>query len=409
MTGRYVGIDLNEKYAMISCYADGMSEPSTFSMVTGSEVYQIPLCVSKRKGVGQWFFGEEAKRYAREEKTPCIEGLLKRALVHEPVEVEGIIYDTAELLFVFLKKLLGLPLAFEGENSLDKLVITLESVNQEVRELLLQFAERILLPAEKLMLVDYRESFYYYALSQSRELCLHDVALYYYTSKKLLFFKLSHDRRTVPQVVTIDEKIYDAMLKDRDAEFAVIAEDSLAKNVVSSVYLIGDGFEGNWLKRSLSVLCRNRRTFMGKNLFCKGACYAAAVRTGKVDWQYIYLGDSELKVNVSLKVRQLDKTEFLSLLTAGDNWYEAGSTCEVILSGKPSIDLYLQPPKSREAVVKTLDLDGFPDRKDKMSRLRITAKPVSADKVSFTIRDMGFGELVKSSDKVWEYEMSCDK
>ncbi len=81
----------------------------------------------------------------------------------------------------------------------------------------------------------------------------------------------------------------------------------------------------------------------------------------------------------------------------------------MILSGKPSIDLYLQPPKSREAVVKTLDLDGFPDRKDKMSRLRITAKPVSADKVSFTIRDMGFGELVKSSDKVWEYEMSCDK
>lgn len=53
MSEKYIGIDLNEKYAMISYYAEGMSEPNTFSMVTGSEVYQIPLCMFKRKGTGQ--------------------------------------------------------------------------------------------------------------------------------------------------------------------------------------------------------------------------------------------------------------------------------------------------------------------------------------------------------------------
>ncbi len=407
MAERYIGIDLNEKYAMISCYMQGMSEPSTFSMVTGSEVYQIPVCISKKKGIGQWFFGEEARRRSREEGAFCVEGLLKKSLAHEPVEVEGVIYDAAELLFVFLRKLLGLPLQSDGRQHPDKLVITVEFMNQELRKLFGLFAERIQLPMEKLMLLDYRESFYYYALSQSRELCLHDVALYYYTSKKLLFWRLNHDKRTVPQVVTIEEKCYDAMLKERDEEFTAIAEASFAGNIISSVYLIGDGFEGDWMKKSLTVICRNRRAFMGKNLFCKGACYAAAVKSGQTDWQYVYMGDNELKINVSLKVENKGKTEFISLLTAGDNWYEAGSECEVILRGSPSVDFWFQSPRSREAVLKTLELTDMPVREDKTTRLRITVKPVSAGQIQFTIRDMGFGELVKSSEKVWEYQISC--
>ena len=144
---------------------------------------------------------------------------------------------------------------------------------------------------------------------------------------------------------------------------------------------------------------------MGKNLFCKGACYAAAVRAGKVDWQYIYLGDSELKVNVSLKVRNMGKAEFYTLISAGDNWYETQGMCEVILAGTPEIDFWLQPPGTREAKVEKLKLLDLPERPDKATRLRITAKPVSDTKVWIQIRDLGFGELFKSSDKVWDYRM----
>ena len=109
MAERYVGIDLNEKYAMVSYYAQGMSEPGTFSMVTGSEAYQIPVCLCKKKDGMQWLYGEEAKRYAKEEKTVCMDGLLKKALASESVESEGTLYEAADLLFLFLKKLLTLP------------------------------------------------------------------------------------------------------------------------------------------------------------------------------------------------------------------------------------------------------------------------------------------------------------
>ena len=72
---KYIGVDLNDKYAMVSHYAQGMSEPGTFSMVTGSEVYKIPLCAIKAEDGRTWLFGEEARQFARKNERPCIEGL----------------------------------------------------------------------------------------------------------------------------------------------------------------------------------------------------------------------------------------------------------------------------------------------------------------------------------------------
>lgn len=57
-----VGYDLGNKYAQISCYVTGSEEEiRTLSSVAGSSVYTIPLALSKRQGVNQWF--TEAKQY----------------------------------------------------------------------------------------------------------------------------------------------------------------------------------------------------------------------------------------------------------------------------------------------------------------------------------------------------------
>lgn len=406
MAERYVGIDLNEKHAMVSHYAQGMSEPGTFSMVTGSEIYQIPVCISRKKETGQWIYGEEAKKYAKESRSVCVDGLLKKALTSESVEMEGVIYDASELLFLFLKKLLGFVSQGGGDIWPDKLVIAVENMNLEYRKLFGFFAEWLKIPSDRLLLLDYRECFYYYALSQPAELVLHDAALYYYTTGKLFCLVLSHDRKTTPQIVTIDESHYEAMLKEKDEEFAKIVENSLSGRIVSSVYLIGDGFDGGWMKKSLSAICRGRRAFMGKNLFSKGACYGAAVKSDQTDWDYVYMGDNELKVNISLKVENQEKTEFFSLIAAGENWYEASGECEVILRGTPVVDFWFQPPRSKEAVVRSLELGDMPEREDGTTRLRITAKPVAADRIKLSIMDMGFGEIAKSSEKVWEYTIA---
>ena len=406
MAEKYIGIDLNDKYAMVSHYTYGMSEPGTFSMVTGSEIYQIPMCIARHKVSRQWLYGEEARDYARENGTSCIESLLKKALASETVGFGGEVYEGSLCLFLFIKMLTGLLTQPGEENLPDKLVITVENMNLEYRRLFKQFAVWMKLPPDRLMLLDYRESFYYYAYSQPPELCVHDIVLFYYTSRELLCWRLSRDKKTIPQVVTIQEGHYIPILEDRDEEFAEIVADALSGSFVSSVYLIGEGFDGDWMKKSLAAVCLGRRAFRGKNLFSKGACYAAAAKARRTDWPYIYMGNEEIKVNIGLKVENKGNTELLTLITAGENRYEAQGECEVILSGSPSVDFWLQPPRSKEALVQSIELTDMPKRKERATRLRITVKPEAADKIHVYIRDMGFGGFVKSSEKVWEYTFS---
>ena len=45
-------------------------------------------------------------------------------------------------------------------------------------------------------------------------------------------------------------------------------------------------------------------------------------------------------------------------------------------------------------------------RPDRATRIRITATPVSDDRIDIEIKDLGFGEIFMSSGKVWHYEMT---
>ena len=60
-------------------------------------------------------------------------------------------------------------------------------------------------------------------------------------------------------------------------EFADIVERVFAGKIISAVYLLGNGFDGDWLKVSLQKLCRNRKVFAGKDMYSRGACYAGVV------------------------------------------------------------------------------------------------------------------------------------
>ena len=46
-----LGIDLNDRYAMVSYYQLNMKEPETVSTIAGSENYQIPTLLAKRKNL----------------------------------------------------------------------------------------------------------------------------------------------------------------------------------------------------------------------------------------------------------------------------------------------------------------------------------------------------------------------
>ena len=402
----FLGIDLNNKYAMISYYQLNMKEPETVSPIAGSQTYQIPLILAKRKELGQWYYGDNARKMAKNSEVICIDSLLNRALNNETILVEDELYKAEELLALFIKKIVSLPQKLGNPENCDKLVITLDRLTKENMELFWRILTLINLQTEQFMIIDHKESFYYYSLSQEESLWTHDVFLFEAENSNVKYLSLKRDMRTKPQMISIQESSKYSLTDNIDEEFAKIVDTVFDNRLASTIYLVGDGFDGNWMKKSLNILCRGRRVFLGKNLFSKGACYAALVRQNEDNWPFIYMGENEMKFNLSLKVKDKGNLSFYNLISAGRNWFEIKGECELILSDTIEIDFWKQLPNSREARIETYELTDIPIRPNKASRIRVTAVPISDDKISIDIKDLGFGEIFRSSNKSWHFTIS---
>ncbi len=402
----YLGIDLNDKYAMISYFQLNMNEPETVSTIAGSENFQIPLILAKRKEIGQWYYGDEARKMAQNTDMICLDKLLSRAVNGDELVIDDETYPAEELLALFLNKITALPNKLGNTCDFDRLVITVDRLSKENMDMFWRIMPKLGLKPEQFMVIDHKESFYYFALSQKEDLWLHDVYLFEFDKTNIRYFSLKRSMRTTPQVVTIEESPKRTINGDPDIEFSRIIQKAFENKIISTVYLVGDGFDGGWMQSSLNILCKGRRAFVGKNLFSKGACYAAEVRDNEDKWRFIYMGENELKFNLSLKVKSKGALSFYNIISAGKNWFETKGQCEVILSDTTEIDFWKQLPNSREAKIETLELTDLPRRPDRTTRVRITATPVADDKINIEIMDLGFGELFRGTDKVWHYTMT---
>lgn len=404
--GIYLGIDISSRYTVLSIYNLNMTEPTTVSTVVGEENYSIPTVLAKRLGMTQWFFGDEALRMSRMKEAIIVDELFNLALRNGNVVIDSENYVARDLLVIYFKKLFSLSGALSAIDDIEKLILCVPQVTLEVMETSNYIASKLGIAQSKVMLIDRNECFYYYALSQKPELFLYNVALFDYSGTNMVSCTLNRNQTTRPQLVTLDVINHGEITENKDEEFDQVITTALGNNLFSSIYLVGDGFDGEWMKVSLSHLCKGRKVFLGKNLYSKGACYAGVIKEGKKDWPFIYIGDNDLKLNLSIKILDNNTMKFFTLIDAGQSWYDVKGECEVILDGEPEIEFYIQRPESREAHTELLELTDLPKRENRTTRLRIEARPVSDVAVSITIFDLGFGEISPSSGKSWEHTIS---
>ncbi|MCR5416375.1 MAG: hypothetical protein K6E79_06245 [Pseudobutyrivibrio sp.] len=405
--GAYLGVDISAKSTVLSVYKSNMDEPSTVSTILGQENFTIPTALAKRIGMGQWFFGDEAIKKSKSKEAVLVDDLYNKARDNESIYIDGESYAARELLVIYFKKLFSIPGPMAAISSIEKLVICVETISLEVMELMNFIASRLNISSDNLMLLDRRESFYYYALSQKPELFLYNVALFDYSGTNMVSCVLSRNQNTRPQIISLDVINHGELDDNHDQSFDRIISDTFGSTLFSCVYLVGDGFDGQWMKESLTHLCRGRKVYLGKNLYSKGACYAGLIKSTDKDWPFIYIGDNDLKLNLSIKILDNNEMKFLTLIDAGQSWYDANGECEVILDGDPEIEFYIQKPESREAHIELLELTDIPkNRENRTTRLRIEASPISDVAISITITDLGFGEISPSSGLTWDHTIS---
>lgn len=344
------GMELGKKYAQVCVKTDSMRDAESVTKVAGTEHYRIPVEVN----------------------------------IEEKQELQE--------LFRQLWKMLA---PYGNRDSLSYLVFCLEDNSEKMREMLLEIVQIYNISGEKVRFLDKSESFCSYVLHQSGELLSHNALLVENCAgekEKFILHKRSNTTPQVTEVRDVSEKSLESIFTD---------------HAISSVFLVGDDFEEEWLQKNLKILKTGRRVFLGKNLYVKGACYRALELKERTQ-DYVYLGAEKVCCNIALRVMQAGEEAYVSVVEGGKNWYESSNSLEVILLDEPVLEFAIIPINGREKKTMCIHLNGLPERPKRTTRLRIELEVLSPTYAKLKIRDLGFGELFAQSDMVYEGELQWD-
>lgn len=400
-----VGYDLGNKYAQISCYVTGSEEEiRTLSSVAGSSVYTIPLALSKRQGVNQWFYGSEAIRYAGEEEGILVENLLKLARDGEPVQIDGAPIDPVALLTLFLKRSLGLLSQVTNTERIGALMITCEELDHRMLEVLTAATEGLHLKTDQICFQSHVESFYYYNLYQPEELWRHKTILCEYGDASIRTYCMECNRHTTPVVAYMEEREFPFPVPESDEKMQEIAKKLCENQMISSVYLIGEAFSRDWMKESLRYLCKGRRVFQGNNLFSKGACYGMMERLtpGENGKNHVFLGKDKLKSNIGMKVLRQGEESYQALLDAGINWYEAQNTMEFYLLEGRAVEILITSLTGKGNRIARIVPE---ELQEGIIRLRISVEMRDDIHLKVELEDLGFGTFRAATHHIWKEEI----
>ncbi len=414
-----VGYDLGDAYSQISYCTVGNEEVETLSPVTGAENYNIPTVLCKRSGVNQWFYGKEAIRYAEGNQGVLIENVLSLAVDGEEVQIEGTAFDPVALLALFFKRSLGMLSQVAASDKLAALMITCEKLDYRMLEVLSKVVAALKLKTDKVLFQSHTESFYYYMLHQPKELWQAKALLLEYQESCVKIYHMECNRRTTPVVVYIDSEelpfppykpmpempaLREEKLERLDEEFLHVAEHVCHNTVISSVYLIGEHYSEEWMKKSLRFLCKGRRVFQGNNLFSKGACYGMLERlsVSEAGKAHVFLGNDKLRSNIGMKILRRGEESYYALLDAGVNWFEAEQTLEFYLQDGNFIELVITSLTGKGSKMVRIGLE---ELKGALNRLRLHLTLKEENKLLVELEDLGLGTFREATHHVWKEEI----
>jgi len=415
-----IGYELSDAYAQISYMNVSDTEPETASVVLGEEKYNIPTAMKKKSDSGLWLHGKEALKES-EDKSPVITRLLDLAMSGTAVLDADEQIDPVSLLALFVKRSLSVLTMRLNANNIAAFMFTVAHISPRMVAILERVAADLELPADRVYIQSYQESIYQYVIHQPEDLWQHPVLLFDYGSH-MKSFRMEANKKTTPTVVFIEAEDHprllylkeasDTVKREWDASFLEIAEAACAGRIISTIYLVGEGFKDEWPNESLKYLVRGRRVFRGNNLYSKGACFGAMekYKPSPISKEQVFLGEDKLKTNIGIRVLRGGEESYFAILDAGQNWHECEKEFELILDGQEALHFIISPLTGGSPRVQQIMLTDLGQRPPRTTRLHVLVHLESATIARICVTDLGFGELFPGNGKEWisEIELSGD-
>jgi hypothetical protein len=413
-----VGVDLCDDVTQISCFRHDLSDVVPVGRVIGKErEYECPTVLSYHPVKKEWLFGTEALQAAGRGEVLLFERMLDQISRTNQVVAGDMALAPDDALMRFFVKLLSCLNEYFPSETILKLVISVPHKTQNLKTALTKALGKVGIGQDRLVIQPHQQSYMYYALSQKKELWMNDVGLFEFGRDGLFYSQIHIDRRNVPYIVgvkTVDlSDTLDWERMEHDSSFRVeyafvnLANTQMHKQMVTTVYVTGEGFQGEWANGALTQLCNGRRVFRGSNLFTKGACYAARELSGQgVMNDFLFLDEEMIYTNISMRVYHDAKMQELQLAKAGTPWREVDASVDIIPKEEEEIQLTVHNVLRRETTIHLLSLEGFAERPDKMTRFTVRLRFGDTGHCIVTLKDNGFGEFCPSSNRIWERELS---
>lgn len=416
--GRVIGYDLNDLSCQVSIGLENGANDSGSSekRITNEEVVSVPVIVGSEKYViplaafinsdGEISYGEDAVRSAKDQ-SELITNLFSMAQKGESFVKNGETYLYTDLLSGFMKKTIYMTSVLSPMDLIERVVIALPDISADCIHTVEQAASFLSEMDISYRIAGYSECFFYYAMNQDEALTRNKIALFDYDGETVRSMLLVTRVDVRPHICMVEEKDFDMPSKS-DLSFLDIARSVLDSEIVSAVYLSGEGFEGNWLKSSVAYLCeRKRRVFQGRNLYTKGACYAGIDdRDGNPLLNSCsFFDDDRLVSNIGIYMIRDGQEIYVPLLEAGIHWYEAHISTEFYLGDDKEIRLKLQSFFTKDVRYSVVRCETFPERPSRCTRVRLELEMKDNSCIICRAHDLGFGEIYRSSGDIIEQEV----
>ncbi len=409
----FIGFDLCDTYTQVCVIDEETKEPMIVPLAKrdGETFGDIPTVICKCRRRDEWRIGSEAFRTALESDGIMVDKLVRLVRKNGVATLEETTYTARDLLRIFIEKTIAKVQEQYGDLPISRIVFSLRTLDRRVMECILDTTKRMGLEEEQVRIIGHAESFLFHIMSQKKELYANVASMMELSEEGLYYMECKVHRGVKPQIVQVvgeqleegfDVGILETPQGQRLADNIVssCAERMLAKKIVSSVCLSGKGFGqvNKWGQKTLALLCNRRKVFYEGQLFAKGAAYLAYdLEQATTAYPYLCICDGRLASNVTMDVQMNGLSKTLTLVRAGERWYQAHSEIEFILDDRETVDLQVVSLDQKQKRVVQLELDTFPVRPNKTTRVRLTAECLSEYTLKLRLEDMGFGMLFPAS------------
>lgn len=265
-----------------------------------------------------------------------------------------------------------------------------------------------------LRLISRENAYIHYVLSQDKALRKHTVYLFDFDGECLKAYKMEHSKRKTPLNYKAEKQTLGSFTlamgqgergKILDEKFANVLKQLFSKEVVSAVFLTGTGFEGDWLKKSLKILCDGRRAFMGQNLFSSGCCYYAAAMEEHPKKEFMIQAPETVLYEAGV-LDGANKDTFYRVTEAGNAWYDTRGSVDVILERTGKVDVVFINTVTGEKQVESVDISSLGTRPRKTGRLRLKIRFFDNKSGVITVCDVGFGDFLPATHQLFLKEFT---